>query len=141
MSDVRDRIVDAARGWIGTPFSHCGRSRHGIDCVGLIVVAYREAGLQIRDRTNYGWIGRPDELRTAVCEAFSRIDVDNADAGDIFTMRIGDLEQHVAIYTGAGTIIHVYASANGMRGAVTEHAITVPWHNRITGCWRHKELG
>jgi hypothetical protein len=30
-------VVREARRWIGTPFVHQGRSRHGVDCIGLIV--------------------------------------------------------------------------------------------------------
>ena len=33
----RREIVDAARNWVGVPYRHQGRTRNGIDCVGLLL--------------------------------------------------------------------------------------------------------
>ena len=38
-------VVAAARGWIGVPYLHQGRSRSGIDCIGLVLQVAREAGI------------------------------------------------------------------------------------------------
>jgi len=45
--DVRDRVVQNARKFIGTPFRHSGRSTLGIDCAGLLYMAYNRAGIFI----------------------------------------------------------------------------------------------
>ena len=38
------RLDQAARAYIGVPWQHHGRSRHGLDCVGLLFLASRDIG-------------------------------------------------------------------------------------------------
>ena len=51
---TRTDIVAAARGWLGVPWRHQGRSRAGVDCVGLVVVVCRSLGLSDHDSTVCG---------------------------------------------------------------------------------------
>lgn len=42
----RQKVVDAARSWIGTPYHHHGKIKGvGCDCVTMIVASYVEAGV------------------------------------------------------------------------------------------------
>lgn len=65
------QFIDAARELVGTRFRHQGRSRHGVDCAGLLALSLTNAGLcvakdlGIRDRLNYGRLPGP-ELYEAV---------------------------------------------------------------------------
>jgi cell wall-associated NlpC family hydrolase len=43
--EVKKRVVKNARKFIGTPFCHSGRSTLGIDCAGLLYMAYSRAGI------------------------------------------------------------------------------------------------
>ena len=47
IENVKDRIVQNARKFIGTPFCHFGRSTLGIDCAGLLYMAYSRAGIDL----------------------------------------------------------------------------------------------
>jgi cell wall-associated NlpC family hydrolase len=47
------RLDEAARQWLGVPFVHQGRTEWALDCVGLLVMAARGAGIPIQDRTDY----------------------------------------------------------------------------------------
>lgn len=38
-------VVAHARAWVGTPFRHLGRTRGGIDCLGLLLRVIEETGL------------------------------------------------------------------------------------------------
>jgi cell wall-associated NlpC family hydrolase len=49
----RAQVVSEARGWLGVPFRHQGRTRAGLDCVGLLVVVGRALGLPAYDVTGY----------------------------------------------------------------------------------------
>jgi len=51
---TRQEVVAAARSWIGVRWQHQGRTRHGIDCVGLVVVVCRELGISDYDSMAYG---------------------------------------------------------------------------------------
>ena len=39
---VTETFVAAARGYVGVPWRHLGRSRTGVDCIGLVLLAARE---------------------------------------------------------------------------------------------------
>lgn len=45
--NIKDKIVQNARKFIGTPFCHSGRSTLGIDCAGLLYMAYNRAGIEL----------------------------------------------------------------------------------------------
>lgn len=44
---VKELIAQNARKFIGTPFRHSGRSTLGIDCAGLLCMAYNRAGIEL----------------------------------------------------------------------------------------------
>ena len=46
-NNVKERIVQNARKFIGTPFRHSGRSTLGIDCAGLLYMAYNRSGIEL----------------------------------------------------------------------------------------------
>lgn len=49
-----EAFVTAARGFIGAPWVHQGRSERGMDCVGLIVLSARAIGLDAPMKADYG---------------------------------------------------------------------------------------
>lgn len=127
-------MVAAARACLGTPFHHQGRlPGHGLDCIGLIVVSARAAGLKVEDRANYA--RRPDGNRLVEAllahGAVLRED-GGAGAGDILAFRYDGQPQHVALATGADTMIHSFAPA----GAVVETSIGAYWRRRLAGVYR-----
>jgi cell wall-associated NlpC family hydrolase len=50
---TRDEVVTEARQWLSVPYRHKGRSRTGLDCIGLLVVVGRALGVPHEDRTDY----------------------------------------------------------------------------------------
>jgi L-cysteine desulfidase len=50
---TRDQIVHAARTFVGVPWRHQGRSRMGIDCVGLLVAVAKIIGADHEDKLAY----------------------------------------------------------------------------------------
>jgi hypothetical protein len=46
-------IVDQAKTWIGVRFRHCGRSRTGVDCAGLVIKVAHEMGFTTFDTREY----------------------------------------------------------------------------------------
>lgn len=49
-----EAFVSAARGFIGVPWQHQGRSQRGVDCVGLVVMAARAIGIEAPLTADYG---------------------------------------------------------------------------------------
>ena len=53
-TDRAESFIAAARSYIGTPWRHQGRSGNGVDCVGLVVLAARQCGIEAPLEANYG---------------------------------------------------------------------------------------
>lgn len=85
------RIVDAARSAIGSPYAWGAAGPGSFDCSGLTSWAYQQAGINIP--------------RTSQAQAAggTRVSLDALQPGDIIAYYGG--ASHVGIYTGHGTII------------------------------------
>lgn len=124
-------LIDAARAYLGVPFVHQGRSRYGLDCVGLLVVAARDAGAHIEDRTDYP----RDPNGMLPLELARQADVvEDCVPGDLLLMRFAGEPGHIALYAGE-TIIHSHASI----GRVVEHRLDAKWARRIVQTYRIRE--
>ena len=93
--------VAVARSYLGSPYLWGGMSRGGIDCSGLVHMAYRRLGRLVpRDAS-------PQETAAAP--------VDEPRSGDLVTYG-RDTATHIAFWLGDGRILH----AAGDRGVVEE---------------------
>lgn len=128
-----DALIAEARTWVGVPFLHQGRTRHGVDCAGFIVAMMRSAGAlppDFCDIRNYA--RRPNgELLTLVAHHCQR--THSEAPGLIVLIRWPrDTEpSHVALLTGP-TLIHCYQR----RRAVVEHGFRGPWRRDVHSLWR-----
>lgn len=106
-------ILRRARGTLGTPFRPQGRaSGIGLDCLGLIRIAYRLD----EDRSGYrlSGEGHGDELRVRLGRHFRTIARERRRAGDLLLLRVARRQWHLAVWTGEG-IVHADA---GLRAVV-----------------------
>ena len=142
-----ESVIAAARGYLGTPWVHQARCKGvGVDCIGLLVGAFREAGHEIVDCKDYGRNPNPRRFLRHLSAQFERASGrdqtdTHADAdawrwilpGDVlvFQFQGPGLPQHVGIATDKG-VIHTYQSA----GAVAEHALTSEWQRKVHSVWR-----
>lgn len=124
-------LVDAARQSLGTRFRHQGRSaKHGVDCVGLIIVAARSLGYNLQDTLVYGRQPQPaDFYHYITCNAL--VEVQAASPGDVGLFDFGAGPQHAALFTPKG-MIHAYAPAR----KVIEHGFRAPWPQQLCGIYR-----
>ena len=127
-------VVEAARGWIGTPYVHQASCRGaGCDCLGLLRGIWREIhGAEPEPVPAYGpdWseAGGEERLWAAARRHLAPRGPGGMRAGEVllFRMRAGAVAKHLGIATGPGRFVHAY-SGHG----VVESALTPPWARRL----------
>lgn len=145
---LQEEIVATARRWIGVPFSHQGRGRNGVDCLGLLIMIAQENRLMFtgetaraHDVTVYGH--RPDTqtLMAGLCRHLQRIAPADMRPADIALMRVDGLAQHLAIITDYPQtahlgMVHAYAPAR----KVVEHRLCEQWQQSLHAVFRLPQL-
>jgi cell wall-associated NlpC family hydrolase len=126
--------VERARTLVGCRFRPQGRdAATGLDCVGVIVVAF---GLPVdavrRDYRIRGLHRREIEAGLAAC--FRKVSRTQARPGDVLLLALANDQTHLAILTGGG---FVHADA-GLRQVVETPGVP-PWP--IVGAWRRRVRG
>lgn len=135
---TRAAIVAAARGWIGTPYRH-GASLEdvGCDCLGLVRGVWRQViGPEPEPVPPYArdWAeaGRREWLFEGALRHLVRLDLDEAQAGDVLLFRWRDRlpAAHCAILASPAIMIHAHAGA-----AVAEVAVAPFWSRHRAGAF------
>jgi NlpC/P60 family putative phage cell wall peptidase len=111
----RQRIVAAARGWLGTPYHHQASLRGvGSDCLGLIRGLWREIYGEEPEAmpaytTDWGSATGSETLLAAASRHLIKLeDVSEAMPGDVLVFRMRDqgVAKHAGILTGHSRLVH-----------------------------------
>lgn len=119
-------IITEARTWIGVPFRHQGRSRHGVDCIGLVLEVRRALGPlpeSMLHAPTYQRQVRESTLLDLIAERFERATMGTPGSVVLIKWPMAPHPTHIAICAGE-TIIHTYA--NGPK-VVCEVGFRRPW--------------
>lgn len=114
VKSVGQRIVDAARSKIGSPYVWGAAGPNAFDCSGLTTWAYAQVGKSI-PRTSYA--------QAAEGTPVSR---ENLQPGDIVAFYSG--ASHVGIYAGNGRIIHALNSGTPLSEDSIDY---MPFHSAV----------
>lgn len=134
------RVVELARGWIGTPYVHQASTRGaGTDCLGLVRGVWRElCGPEPQGLPPYtaDWGEQGDEELLLRGAARFLVPAEGEAPGDVlvFRMRTGAIAKHMGILAqtgGRASFIHAYD-----RHGVVESPLSDPWRARIAGRFR-----
>ena len=99
------RFVDAARRYIGVPWVHQGRSSRGVDCIGLVVLAARDCGLDVAMEANYGRTQNYAQMKPLLIRHCVRV----GDPGEgVVVLFKNSALLHLAVMSGVGTVIHAF---------------------------------
>jgi NlpC/P60 family putative phage cell wall peptidase len=132
-----DDIVQAARGWIGTPYRHQGATRGaGADCLGLV----RGVWLQLFGdepetvppySMDWSEPQRDELLWSAARRHLRECPKGPPQCGNVILLRMrdGSVAKHLGIVTctaPTASFVHAY-----MRHGVVESPLSAPWRRRI----------
>ena len=130
----RNAIIIAARGWIGTPYSHQASLRGvGCDCLGLVRGVWREVigrEPEVPQAYTPSWAegsGR-EQLLEAALRHFTPRTGNACIPGDVllFRWRVNLPAKHLAIATSEATMVHAHDGA-----CVCEVTISPWWRRHI----------
>jgi len=127
---TRKQIIETAREFLGTPYSHQGRVNGvGIDCVGLVAEVCKIVGFEVQDHLNYS--SQPSGILPRILRenGFIEKGLEEFLPGDlgVFYFAKPDLPQHIAIFSDYG-MIHTWTRVR----KVVEHAFNNKWKKRMT---------
>jgi NlpC/P60 family putative phage cell wall peptidase len=134
------RVVDLARGWLGTPYVHQASVRGaGTDCLGLVRGLWREmTGAEPEAPPPYtpdwGETAGVEVLRAAALRWLVPVEVPLSGDVLLFRMRDDGIAKHLGILSQAGAaarFIHAYSGQG-----VVESPLSAPWARRIVGSFR-----
>lgn len=111
-AEVRQRIVGAARSWIGTRYHHRARVKGvGVDCAQLLIGVYAEAGLIDEfDTGDYpqDWACHRDDQRFVEWVERFAVQTPAALPGDVLVFKYFRCYSHGAIVVDDDLMIHSY---------------------------------
>ena len=133
---LQEKFVEEARKYLGVKYVHQGRSEHGIDCVGPIVLAAKAIGADTSgDMTNYSRLPH-GVLLPILNNIMTKVpDGEEWAVGDVLVMKFKREPTHVGIWTGT-TLIHTYSTLE----KVVEHRLDDKWKSRVVSSYRLKEF-
>lgn len=125
--------VEIARTYLGTKWVHQGRSRKGLDCVGLIRVAFPE--LNWLEWNDYGRDPVAGLLEQRARQLLGPpIPIDEMRPGDAVLMAFPRAIRHCGIvgdHPHGLSLIHTYQGVGRFGGRVVEHVLDRRWRDRI----------
>lgn len=136
-------VVEAARGWLGTPYRHQASVKGvGADCLGLVRGVWREVVGDEPEKTppysaDWAEVGGEEALLGAARRWLVEIPVDAAGVGDVllFRMSAGAPMKHCAILSDTDGVdprmIHAYWGR-----AVIESWMGPWWTRRLAAAFR-----
>ncbi len=136
----KNLIVQAARGWVGTKWRHQGRTKNGIDCVGLVIKIADELDYDTSfDRTDYIRRSTGIEFIDYFKDHMIQKRVTEVEAGDVLIFRELRYPYHSAIVgydklLGL-TLVHAFAKSR----KVVEEQYTDEWKRKVTHCFEFPE--
>ena len=140
MTALRPAIVAAARAYLGVRWHHLGRGRDGLDCVGLVLAAYRDAGITLDDSPGpYARGHRGTEMLQHIAGQGRRVPLPEAREGDVLLFADGLYVAHVGIrstWFGQPAVIHARVN----RRRVYEEPLTGAIGDALRAAYRHPAL-
>jgi len=132
----------AREGWLGVPYRHQGRTKRGVDCLGLLVCSARDFGLTVVDNLAYGRKPCHETMKEGLLDHMVKINRADLRPGDVLYIRWPNDPHplHLALVTSfndSGVPIIMHADCDKQR-KVVEITLPLNWWPSVSMCLRWK---
>lgn len=127
-------VLREAHAWVGTPYVHQGRSRHGVDCIGFVIcvrAAVEPLPPLFSETRNYARAPKNGLLLERVTHWCTPLTAVEDGCLVLIKWPLSAVPSHVGIY-GAGNILHAYQRV----GRVIETGYRAHWLRDTHSFWR-----
>lgn len=134
MTQTAEQVVREAMSWRGVPYHHTGRSRAGVDCVGLLWVVGEALGLRMHDFRAYDPSPNPAVLLREIGIGMDEVrDRSQIVPGHALMFRVSahGPPQHFGVLVSKTTMVHAMSSVH----KVVEVSIGRLWSRLMCGAW------
>jgi cell wall-associated NlpC family hydrolase len=134
---MADAIVAEARGWLGVPWRHQGRSRAGVDCAGLVTLVAKALGLADYDTTGYGRRAQGQVFVEHFRANMEGVPIPEARPGDVLVFADHAYPCHCGFRTerpGRPHLLHAHAT----RRRVIEEPYAGEWPAKVKFAFRFR---
>jgi cell wall-associated NlpC family hydrolase len=133
-----ERIVAQARIWLGVPWRHQGRSRAGIDCVGLVIQVAHALGISDYDHTTYGRRAQGQSFVEHFRSHMDGVTIPDARPGDVLVFAEQAYPCHCGFLTEHLRHPHL-VHAHALRRKVIEEAYAGEWPAKVKFAFRFRQ--
>lgn len=116
---TRDEVEAAARDWLGVKWAHQGRSRRGVDCIGLVIKVGETFGIPYEDLLGYSRQPTGYHFLDHVRKFLTPVSFSDTRRGNIGIFRQVQFPCHIGIFTEKDGLPHIINS-RADRGRVVE---------------------
>jgi len=135
-----EMIVTEARGWLGVPWRHQGRTRSGIDCVGLVVRVAHALGVSDYDSTGYSRRAQGQAFVEHFRSNMDGVAIPDASPGHVLVFADQAYPCHCGFLTerlGHPHLLHAHAT----RRKVIEEPYAGEWPVKVKFAFRFRSSG
>ncbi len=143
----RQKIIDEAKTWLGTPYHRGARIKGvGVDCGQFLIGVYEVAGVLEPGECNPGYYPHEIHLHRTVEKYLEWIlkycdKVDTPEPGDIAMFKFGKSSSHSAIVVKWPVVIHSYVRMGVIISSANESLLCDDQgKSRLTGFYRPRRL-
>jgi cell wall-associated NlpC family hydrolase len=138
MAVSRKKVVESALSFEKTPWIHGARIKHvGIDCTGLVICSFNEAGAEIPDVFDYSLFDEFSKL-VRILNEFCNKESKKIEPADILLFRGEDMFNHVGIAIDSSRFVHAYSVPSVMSVVIQRY--DAYWKQRLKGIYSFKEF-